>query len=664
VATSAAIALGRLGSTASAEALLAAYPRAAAPLQAEFANALLQVADQLAQAGELDEAAAIFAWFDTPNATEHQRFAALRGAVITRRREAADRLLAAITSDDSPAARYAISLVPLVPGRSATEAFVAVWEDLPIEHQVLLLQALGDRGDASASPALVAAIAREEPEIRQAALAALGNLGDASAVSTLLRASAEAEGEEQKVARAAVRQLTHPEVDTELVRAMGLADTGPRVEAIRALAARRASVAPDTLLTAVRDPEPTVRLAAWEALGTLAGEPQLAALVDLAVAAGEGDDQAAAREAIDRVLFRCADRQRGTEVILANLSTAPRADHPVLLRLLATVGTPAGLVRLRTALRDPDAAVSDAAARALASWPRAEAGDDLLALMDQTRNESWRELALQGYLRLAAAADDPAAMYLAALQRVRRVDDRKAVLDGLGRSSNSLEALNLTLQYLEEESLRTTAGIAAIRIAFRLRQQHEQAARDALARVLATVPHPDVQQRARDVIVEMDKYEDHILHWVTVGPFQEDGQEGAALYASVFEPEKDPDGVDWQPLTEGIGSWEINLEATYGPLDLCAAYLRTRLWSPKDQAAQLELGSDDGVKAWLNGELLLDQWREGGAEPRQQLVPVELKQGWNDLMLKVVDQRGGWVAAARVRRPDGSALEGLKIEGR
>ncbi len=74
------------------------------------------------------------------------------------------------------------------------------------------------------------------------------------------------------------------------------------------------------------------------------------------------------------------------------------------------------------------------------------------------------------------------------------------------------------------------------------------------------------------------------------------------------------------------------------------------------------MGSDDGIKAWLNGKLVFDQWTESGAAPRQKRVKVRLAKGWNELMLKVVDQQGGWVGACRIRKPDGTALEGLKVE--
>jgi hypothetical protein len=238
------------------------------------------------------------------------------------------------------------------------------------------------------------------------------------------------------------------------------------------------------------------------------------------------------------------------------------------------------------------------------------------------------------------------------------------VLEELGLTAESPEALDVAVGLLDDAQLKANAGVAAMRIAYRLRGKDESRARAALKTVLAKVQHEDVRRRAREVLNELDKYEDHILAWVGAGPFTEKGKGGEAIYAKVFEPETNPDAADWKPITKGIGRWEINLEATYGGLNFCAAYLRTRVWSPTDQDARLELGSDDAIKLWLNGRLVHDHWKRSGADPRQEIVPVKLVKGWNDLMMKVVDEDGGWVGACRIRKPDGTALEGLKIEPR
>lgn len=92
--------------------------------------------------------------------------------------------------------------------------------------------------------------------------------------------------------------------------------------------------------------------------------------------------------------------------------------------------------------------------------------------------------------------------------------------------------------------------------------------------------------------------------------------------------------------------------------------MRTRVWSPKDAEAQLELGSDDAIKAWLGGKLVHSNYTHRGMAPRQDIAKIRLKEGWNELMLKVVDGEGGWSFCCRVRAADGSALEGLRFEAR
>ena len=93
-----------------------------------------------------------------------------------------------------------------------------------------------------------------------------------------------------------------------------------------------------------------------------------------------------------------------------------------------------------------------------------------------------------------------------------------------------------------------------------------------------------------------------------------------------------------------------------------AAYLRTVLDSPRAQDVQLELGSDDALKVWLNGELIHTFAGVRGCERGQDKVSAQLKKGRNELLLKVVNGGGGWAACARVRRPGGTHVEGLKID--
>ena len=183
---------------------------------------------------------------------------------------------------------------------------------------------------------------------------------------------------------------------------------------------------------------------------------------------------------------------------------------------------------------------------------------------------------------------------------------------------------------------------------------------------LATVDDPDVQKRAQEVLNDFDKYEDHIKQWVAIGPFADKSIEsGEQSYKQVYEPEQaDTTKLEWKPLELGIGGWDINLEETYGRIDHCAAYVRTMIWSPVDQEVQIEGGCDDALKIWVNGETVFDDYSVRGGSPRKMLALAKLHKGWNELKLKAVDDEGGWAFGCRVRKPNGTKLNGLKYEAR
>ncbi len=91
-------------------------------------------------------------------------------------------------------------------------------------------------------------------------------------------------------------------------------------------------------------------------------------------------------------------------------------------------------------------------------------------------------------------------------------------------------------------------------------------------------------------------------------------------------------------------------------------YLRSRVWSPKEQPALLELGSDDAVKAWVNGELVHSNLTNRPVRAWDDKADVQLREGWNDLLMKIVQGGGGWGACARVRSRGGTDLEGLRFD--
>lgn len=91
-------------------------------------------------------------------------------------------------------------------------------------------------------------------------------------------------------------------------------------------------------------------------------------------------------------------------------------------------------------------------------------------------------------------------------------------------------------------------------------------------------------------------------------------------------------------------------------------YLRSRVWSPKAQPALLEVGSDDAVKAWVNGELVHSNFTNRPVRAWDDRADIQLREGANVLLMKIVQGGGGWGACARVRSREGTDLAGLRFE--
>ncbi|HUS71806.1 MAG TPA: HEAT repeat domain-containing protein [Sedimentisphaerales bacterium] len=664
VAIAAIKATGHFPCNSSVSALRKARRWADKDIQFEISAALLTSAEVFLANGDKQRSAAIYEDFYSGNYPGHLRVAGLRGLAISQGAQAAPLLIEAIKGDDSDLRRSAIEFMTMVKGKEATGAFVALLPSLQPEAQVLVLGALGTRGDSAAASAVTAATRSEHESVRLAALEALGSVGNATSVLLLARTAATAGDSEKKVARASLERLSDDDVKAVLVLSINSGDAELRAEIIRTIAARGVTQTAGELLKAARDDNDMVRREAIRALGVLVDVSELDVLVELAMKPKDAKDLPAFEQAIAAVFRRVRSKDLQAAPVLAALASAPTNAKPMLVRLLGKPATPKALEAVRAALKDVSAEVKDAAVRTLSDWPNAGPAQELLTLVRTSTNRTHKVLALRGYVRMAGMSQDPTAMYIRAMELAERPDDKKLVLGGLG-SANSAQALTLVEGYLKDKQLQTEAAQAAIQIADRLRQNEPTRAKTALKNVVAVVKDSRIRRKAQDVINEMEQHEGYILVWLAAGPYIEKGKESRAIFDMAFPPEKPEAGdVKWKRLTQGVGSWDINLEATFGSRDHCGAYMRTQIWAPENQDARLELGSDDSIKVWLNGKLVHSNYANRGMSPRQDLVDVKLRNGWNELMLKVVDNEGGWAFCCRVRRPDGTALEGLKVEAK
>jgi len=151
-----------------------------------------------------------------------------------------------------------------------------------------------------------------------------------------------------------------------------------------------------------------------------------------------------------------------------------------------------------------------------------------------------------------------------------------------------------------------------------------------------------------------------IRNWLVCGPFRQTGVAGAkAVFEIPFGPEVTGQKPEWKPSPV---SDRVILSELFPGQENCVAYLRTRIIAPEELSAMLLMGSDDGVKAWLNGEVVHSNNVDRGEVVDQDAVPIKLKKGTNELMLKISQGGGGWSASSRIVGADFKPIRDLRAE--
>ena len=501
VAAAAAAALGRIGTAEAAKKLQSALSGASGALKIAFADANLTCAEMLVAHRQRSQAAAIYDSLCGSGFPDYIRTAAMCGAITARQTGGTSLLVEQLRSQDEALSAAAWRAARELRGATVTKALAAELGKLPAEKQVLLIQVLGDRGDKAALPAVVDAAKNGAPAVRVAAIRTFPRIGDASLVPFLLDTAAQADTEVAKAAQLCLVALPGKKAEAALVSAVSKGSSKVRRAAIEAVGQRGLTAAVPQLLKASADSDAAIRSASIEALGETVEVADFGRLADLLVQARNADEMSAAETALTAACGRITDKAACADKLLARLPQASPAAKCVLLELLAQNGGEKALQAIRTAAKDPNAQVKDAAIRALAEWPDLAAAPDLLQIVRTTGNASHRSLAFSGLVRLGREAEAPVAerqkVLAQALDCVRSDDDKKLVLSGLAQVP-TLESLRVATGLLASTpGLADEAGAAVVKIVTGLDAKNKAEAVSALEQVINTAKAATVVDDAR-----------------------------------------------------------------------------------------------------------------------------------------------------------------------
>lgn len=126
--------------------------------------------------------------------------------------------------------------------------------------------------------------------------------------------------------------------------------------------------------------------------------------------------------------------------------------------------------------------------------------------------------------------------------------------------------------------------------------------------------------------------------WSQIGPFPSDGFDDAHgknfINPSEVDLEKtyEEDSLEWTQAKPEDGYFAFEGDAS-------ASYVYRRISSDRARNIYIQLGSDDSLRVWLNGQQVLDRRITREAEPAQETLRLDLKEGDNELLIKVANYR-------------------------
>ena len=156
------------------------------------------------------------------------------------------------------------------------------------------------------------------------------------------------------------------------------------------------------------------------------------------------------------------------------------------------------------------------------------------------------------------------------------------------------------------------------------------------------------------LLTDLDNFNSHLVKkWKIAGPFIADKNINTAKF--VFPPEKNPalnqkyknslnQTVVWRDYTQQGKS--IDFIKMFDEREFAdrptAVYASTEITAKKDGKILFLLGSNDDSVIWINGKEVFRKDVGRGLSPCSDVIPLNIKKGKNNIMIKVANRGGDW----------------------
>ncbi len=476
VASASAVALGKIGNAAATKTLRQSIASSPEKVKSAVAEGCVLCAERAMQSGDATLAASIYDDVRKADVPKQRVVEATRGAILARKNDGIPLLVESLRSKERELFQIALATAREMSGREVDGVLATELSVTSPEKAALVIQAMADRKNTVALPAIVKAVSSGPKQVRLSAINALGRVGDATCVASLLGVANEADQEITDAALTALAELPDPTINADIIARIPKAEGRVLAVLIGALGQRRIE-ATQELVVALSNADKSVRAAALKSLGTTVPAASLDVLVSQVVLPGFAEDFEAAKQALKTAAIRMPDREACAAQLVHAMSTASLPSKNAMLDILGAVGGTKSLEAMNAALKSDEPQLRDAGSRLLGDWMTIDAAPVLLESYKNGPSDKFQVRLFKGYLRMARQFEknpqERVVMCRKAFEAARQPSEQKLVLE-LVKLFPDIETLKLAVQATKVADLKEDAMQTAQAIAQKIKGKNEE----------------------------------------------------------------------------------------------------------------------------------------------------------------------------------------------
>jgi HEAT repeat protein len=309
-----------------------------------------------------------------------------------------------------------------------------------------------------------------DPGIRLAALTVLADIGGPATAGTFIEALvSQRSSPEISIATNRLESMEGETVDGLILDALrASSDETSRLALIRLIKNRKIAEAKEELIRQSQDPNPKVRIAAFQAMNPVVTADELTTLLALTKASEDKSVRDAAELAVYHACINTGNITEPAQVIFSELQKADRLqDQKSWITVLSLLGYDQALPSIFVMIKEGEPELAEFAVYQLRRWPNPAPMDDLFEVIEEKPGLSQRALA--AIIELATAAADQQQMteieLVACFQRAGQlagsVQAKRGILSGLGRVQH-IESVRASTPYLDDPEVEIEAAYAIV----------------------------------------------------------------------------------------------------------------------------------------------------------------------------------------------------------